>query len=154
MHLNRHVEVAAIAERFLRTRHQPAHKRSEARGIVHIKYANHMLQMQVVRSYMHVTGSGPIAGLLDACKTIWREDGLKGFYRGCGTNLLRTTPAAALTFTSFELIARGLRQVRLKYIIVHCHPALSGICMTSSTVCQSYVSGGYWPLTAIRACMM
>lgn len=31
---------------------------------------------------------------------------------GCGTNLVRTTPAAALTFTSFELIARGLRQVR------------------------------------------
>lgn len=30
---------------------------------------------------------------------------------GCGTNLLRTTPAAALTFTSFELIARGLRQL-------------------------------------------
>ncbi len=45
-------------------------------------------------------------GLLDACRTIWREDGIKGFYRGCATNLLRTTPAAALTFTSFELIAR------------------------------------------------
>jgi len=32
---------------------------------------------------------------------------------GCGTNLVRTTPAAALTFTSFELIARGLRKVRV-----------------------------------------
>jgi len=39
------------------------------------------------------------------------EDGLKGFYRGCMTNLLRTTPAAALTFTSFELIARALRSL-------------------------------------------
>lgn len=37
------------------------------------------------------------------------DDGLAGFYRGCTTNLLRTTPAAALTFTSFELIARQLR---------------------------------------------
>ena len=27
------------------------------------------------------------------------------------TNLLRTTPAAALTFTSFELIARELRKL-------------------------------------------
>jgi hypothetical protein len=34
---------------------------------------------------------------------------MRGFYRGCGTNLLRTTPAAALTFTSFELIARWLK---------------------------------------------
>ncbi len=37
------------------------------------------------------------------------HDGLPGFYRGCVTNLLRTTPAAALTFTSFELISRNLK---------------------------------------------
>ena len=30
------------------------------------------------------------------------------------TNLLRTTPAAALTFTSFELIARELRKMGAK----------------------------------------
>jgi len=66
---------------------------------------------EVVRSYMHVTGSGPIAGLADACSTIWREDGMRGYYRGCVINLLRTTPAAALTFTSFELIARSLREI-------------------------------------------
>lgn len=42
---------------------------------------------------------------------IFKEDGLRGFYRGCATNLLRTTPAAALTFTSFELIARALRKL-------------------------------------------
>jgi hypothetical protein len=58
-----------------------------------------------------LTGSGPWNGLSDACRVIFREDGIRGFYRGCGTNLLRTTPAAALTFTSFELIARALRKV-------------------------------------------
>lgn len=52
-----------------------------------------------------------MAGLGDACKVIFREDGIRGFYRGCATNLLRTTPAAALTFTSFELIARALRKL-------------------------------------------
>lgn len=30
------------------------------------------------------------------------------------TNLLRTTPAAALTFTSFELIARKLKEMGAK----------------------------------------
>ena len=40
---------------------------------------------------------------------IWAADRLKGFYKGCGTNLLRTTPAAALTFTSFELIQRHIK---------------------------------------------
>jgi Mitochondrial carrier protein len=40
---------------------------------------------------------------------IFAEAGVAGFYRGCITNLLRTTPAAAVTFTSFELINRYLR---------------------------------------------
>lgn len=40
---------------------------------------------------------------------VMKEDGIKGFYRGCTTNLVRTTPAAALTFTSYEMIARRMR---------------------------------------------
>jgi hypothetical protein len=31
---------------------------------------------------MHVTGSGPFDGLSEVCRTIWREDGMRGFYRG------------------------------------------------------------------------
>jgi hypothetical protein len=63
-------------------------------------------------TYFIITaGSGPWNGLSEACRVIFREDGIRGFYRGCGTNLLRTTPAAALTFTSFELIARALRKL-------------------------------------------
>ena len=69
---------------------------------------------EVIRSYMHVTGSGPVNGLLEAIRTIMQEDGLRGFYRGCATNLLRTTPAAAITFTSFELIARAMRRMAEK----------------------------------------
>lgn len=41
---------------------------------------------------------------------VWAEEGIHGFYRGCGTNLLRTTPAAVITFTSFELILRQLQK--------------------------------------------
>lgn len=66
---------------------------------------------EVVRSYIHVSGGGQMEGLKKAFRTIWREDGIRGFYRGCATNLLRTTPAAALTFTSFELIARALKEL-------------------------------------------
>jgi hypothetical protein len=64
-----------------------------------------------VISFNTLAGSGPWNGLSEACRVIFREDGIRGFYRGCGTNLLRTTPAAALTFTSFELIARALRKL-------------------------------------------
>ncbi|DBA89605.1 hypothetical protein WJX79_006853 [Trebouxia sp. C0005] len=64
---------------------------------------------EVLRSHMHVTGSGPFNGFVKVGKEIWAADRLKGFYKGCGTNLLRTTPAAALTFTSFELIQRHIK---------------------------------------------
>jgi solute carrier family 25 folate transporter 32 len=64
---------------------------------------------EIVRSYMHVEGSGSPAAAAATCARLWRDGGARAFYRGCGTNLLRTTPAAALTFTSFEMIARQLR---------------------------------------------
>ncbi|KAK9804591.1 hypothetical protein WJX73_004462 [Symbiochloris irregularis] len=64
---------------------------------------------EVVRAHMHVAGSGPFQGFVRTCQQIFSDEGVKGFYRGCTTNLLRTTPAAALTFTSFELLARQLR---------------------------------------------
>ncbi|GIL51918.1 hypothetical protein Vafri_7830 [Volvox africanus] len=64
---------------------------------------------EVIRSYMHLSGSGPLSGLREAVSAVWREDGIRGFYRGCAANLLRTTPAAAMTFTTFELVSRALR---------------------------------------------
>ena len=64
---------------------------------------------EVIRSRMHVAGTGAFSGLRRTCQQILREDGMRGFYHGCVTNLLRTTPAAAVTFTSFELINRHLR---------------------------------------------
>ena len=63
---------------------------------------------EVVRARMHVEGSGPFGGMGRICRTLWEEAGVAGFYRGCLTNLVRTTPAAAITFTSFELITRSI----------------------------------------------
>jgi hypothetical protein len=64
---------------------------------------------EVVRARMHVAGTGAFRGLGATCARVLAEDGVAGFYRGCVTNLVRTTPAAAVTFTSFELINRRLR---------------------------------------------
>ena len=67
---------------------------------------------EVVRSRMHVEGSGPFRGAARICGAVFAEAGAAGFYRGCGTNLVRTTPAAAITFTSFELITRQIHAWR------------------------------------------
>jgi len=47
-------------------------------------------------------------GLRDAVTRILKDEGLKGFYRGMGSNLLRVTPSCAITFTTYELLFRYL----------------------------------------------
>ncbi|KAI5677433.1 hypothetical protein M9H77_08383 [Catharanthus roseus] len=50
------------------------------------------------------------AGVVDCIKKVFQREGLPGFYRGCGTNLLRTTPSAVITFTSYEMIHKFFRR--------------------------------------------
>ena len=69
---------------------------------------------QVVRSRLQEQGRlrNPeihYAGVIDCIKKIFLREGLPGFYRGCATNLLRTTPSAVITFTSYEMIHRFLQ---------------------------------------------
>ncbi|KAF8040275.1 hypothetical protein BT93_B2495 [Corymbia citriodora subsp. variegata] len=69
---------------------------------------------EVVRSRLQEQGHGVkvrYAGVVDCVKKVFRKDGIPGFYRGCATNLLRTTPSAVITFTSYEMIHRFLLQV-------------------------------------------
>lgn len=66
---------------------------------------------EVIRSRLQEQGFHSVkryTGGIDCIKKLFREEGLPGFYRGCATNLLRTTPAAVITFTSFEMIHRFL----------------------------------------------
>ena len=75
------------------------------------RWQNLFLQMQVVRSRLQEQGHHSekrYSGVVDCIKKVLQQEGLAGFYRGCATNLLRTTPAAVITFTSFEMIHRFL----------------------------------------------
>jgi len=61
---------------------------------------------EVVRSRMQL--SGRISSIVPTCREIFSEGGVLAFYRGCATNLSRTVPTAAVTFTSFEIVSRNL----------------------------------------------
>lgn len=74
------------------------------------------LNNQVVRSRLQEQGQARntevrYAGVIDCVNKVFRKEGLTGFYRGCATNLLRTTPSAVITFTSYEMIRRFLERV-------------------------------------------
>ncbi|GMJ09202.1 ARABIDOPSIS THALIANA NAD+ TRANSPORTER 1, NAD+ transporter 1 [Hibiscus trionum] len=66
---------------------------------------------EVVRSKLQEQGHHSekrYSGVVDCIKKVFQQEGVPGFYRGCATNLIRTTPAAVITFTSFEMIHRFL----------------------------------------------
>ncbi|KAH7862480.1 hypothetical protein Vadar_005416 [Vaccinium darrowii] len=66
---------------------------------------------EVVRSRLQEQGHHSekrYSGVIDCVKKVFQLEGIPGFYRGCATNLIRTTPAAVITFTSFEMIHRFL----------------------------------------------
>ncbi|KAG6471824.1 hypothetical protein ZIOFF_069271 [Zingiber officinale] len=72
---------------------------------------------EVVRSKLQGQGHSrnspaQYAGAVDCVKKIFQKEGVSGFYRGYGTNLLRTTPAAVITFTSYEMIQRFMHQFK------------------------------------------
>ncbi|CBQ71692.1 related to YIA6-Pvruvate transporter of the mitochondrial inner membrane [Sporisorium reilianum SRZ2] len=52
--------------------------------------------------------SGRYTGVLQACRTIARQEGLRGFYKGMTVNLVRTVPSSALTILTYELIMQHL----------------------------------------------
>ncbi|XP_061368197.1 nicotinamide adenine dinucleotide transporter 1, chloroplastic isoform X2 [Gastrolobium bilobum] len=71
---------------------------------------------EVIRSRLqeqgHAKSNGTrYAGVVDCTRKVFQKEGIAGFYRGCATNLLRTTPSAVITFTSYEMIHRFLRRV-------------------------------------------
>ncbi|AAG12742.1 mitochondrial carrier protein, putative [Arabidopsis thaliana] len=51
------------------------------------------------------------SGVIDCITKVFRSEGIPGLYRGCATNLLRTTPSAVITFTTYEMMLRFFRQV-------------------------------------------
>lgn len=63
---------------------------------------------EVLRVRQQVSRSSGTTNLFHLARQIYLENGLRGFYRGLTTNLLRVVPAAAITFVSFEYISRGL----------------------------------------------
>ncbi|GAA5803697.1 hypothetical protein HPULCUR_009180 [Helicostylum pulchrum] len=47
-------------------------------------------------------------GIVHAIKIISKEEGIRGFYKGLSTNLVRTVPSSAMTILTYELVIKKL----------------------------------------------
>jgi len=66
---------------------------------------------QVIKSRLQerpIDNKAKYNGVWDVCTKIWRNEGARGFYKGLVPNVLRVTPAAAITFLSYETIMKML----------------------------------------------
>ncbi|KAI0352751.1 mitochondrial FAD carrier protein [Trametes cingulata] len=65
---------------------------------------------QVVRSRIQNNATAHLYPTIPLCiKRTWAEEGIRGFYRGLGTNLVRVLPGTCVTFVVYENLAWLLR---------------------------------------------
>ena len=71
--------------------------------------------VDVVRLRLQAQGPGRMdeqyAGIFDGFRKILKTEGVRAFYRGCGTSLIRTVPQSAIALCSFETILRAVTKL-------------------------------------------
>ena len=65
---------------------------------------------EVIRSRMMDARTKGNVKFRATCRTIFRQDGVAGFYAGLPVSLLRVIPNTCLTFVTYELVLRWSRQ--------------------------------------------
>ena len=69
---------------------------------------------QVIRSRLQMYNAEKrYKGAHDAMLQIWRQEGLRGFYKGLGPNLVRVMPSTWVTFVVYEKTRSYLQSIRI-----------------------------------------
>lgn len=62
-----------------------------------------------IKSRMQTEDAGNMkskSGFVTVSKDLWRQQGLRGFYRGCGITVFRSAPSSAIIFSIYEGLKR------------------------------------------------
>ena len=69
---------------------------------------------QVIKARLQQGGPAAdkyMGSTLHCTSTIFRKEGIRGFYKGLTANILKVIPNGAICFTVYEQIARGLNSL-------------------------------------------
>jgi solute carrier family 25 phosphate transporter 23/24/25/41 len=83
--------------------HQSAMSNLVLGGLAGTFAASMCYPLDTVRRRMQMRGK-TYDGMLDALRTIWRVEGVRGFYRGWVANTLKVAPMSAIRFVSYEAL--------------------------------------------------
>lgn len=68
---------------------------------------SHIQTQDELRSHHTIRGApAPRQGFLATGKEIFRSEGIRGLYRGCGITVARSAPSSAVIFLTYEMLSR------------------------------------------------
>ncbi|OAP63534.1 hypothetical protein AYL99_02761 [Fonsecaea erecta] len=71
-------------------------------------YPADTIKSRMQTSSTEVTSGPNRLTFLSTGRALWREQGVKGFYRGCGITVFRAAPSSAIIFSIYEALRRYL----------------------------------------------
>ena len=88
----------------------PIYQQMLAGAVAGMSYNFLFYPADTIKSRMQTEEVGQLTGgrrtFAEVGKTLWREQGLRGLYRGCGITVGRAAPSSALIFTVYESLRR------------------------------------------------
>ena len=89
----------------------PVYQQMAAGAVAGVSYNFIFYPADTIKSRMQTEEAGHLTGgkrsFAAVGKALWREQGLKGLYRGCGITVGRAAPSSALIFTVYESLRKS-----------------------------------------------
>lgn len=85
-------------------------------GKLHISWHFYQVQTETLKE------NRKFKGILSSLHTIWKEDGIRGYFKGNGTNVVRIMPYLAVQFAAYEEYKKVKAQI---YFFVFAYKMLS-----------------------------
>lgn len=97
-------------------KHQKSYINFLSSGMARLVQAITINPILVIKTRYEVVGFNSYGGMLDAFRHIRKEEGMRGFYSGLKTNIIKDVPASAVFYSLYEFFKTELNNLGIKNI--------------------------------------